>query len=114
MIPSQRFEDASGKCWGIFNLQSSNEPKLKILKYHLKLFILQPRNVLEIKKIIKTGYAHHIERLMIIGNFMLLCEFDPDEVYRWFMELFIDSYDLYILEWFNHNNIAFAIFHHLS
>ena len=46
-----------------------------------------------IKKIIKTGYAHHIERLMIIGNFMLLCEFDPDEVYRWFMELFIDSYD---------------------
>ena len=30
---------------------------------------------------------------MVIGNFMLLCEFDPDEVYRWFMELFIDSYD---------------------
>ena len=24
---------------------------------------------------------------------MLLCEFDPDEVHRWFMELFIDSYD---------------------
>ena len=46
-----------------------------------------------IKKILKTGYAHHIERLMIMGNFMLLCEFDPDEVYRWFMELFIDSYD---------------------
>ncbi len=30
---------------------------------------------------------------MILGNFMLLCEFDPDEVYIWFMELFIDSYD---------------------
>jgi len=30
---------------------------------------------------------------MVFGNFMLLCEFDPDEVYRWFMELFIDSYD---------------------
>ena len=30
---------------------------------------------------------------MILGNFMLLCEFDPDEVYRWFMEMFIDSYD---------------------
>ena len=28
---------------------------------------------------------------MIIGNFMLLCEFDPDDVYKWFMELFIDS-----------------------
>ena len=46
-----------------------------------------------IRKILKTGYAHHIERLMILGNFMLLCEFDPDEVYRWFMEMFIDSYD---------------------
>ena len=46
-----------------------------------------------IHKINKSGYANHIERLMIVGNFMLLCEFDPDEVYRWFMELFIDSYD---------------------
>jgi deoxyribodipyrimidine photolyase-related protein len=46
-----------------------------------------------IKKVISTGYCHHIERLMILGNFMLLCEFDPDEVYKWFMELFIDSYD---------------------
>ena len=46
-----------------------------------------------IKKVIATGYCHHIERLMVLGNFMLLCEFDPDEVYKWFMELFIDSYD---------------------
>ena len=46
-----------------------------------------------IKKVLKTGYAHHIERLMVLGNFMTLCEFDPDEVYQWFMELFIDAYD---------------------
>lgn len=46
-----------------------------------------------IKKVLDTGYCHHIERLMVLGNFMLLCEFDPDEVYRWFMELFIDAYD---------------------
>ena len=46
-----------------------------------------------IKKVLQTGYCHHIERLMVLGNFMVLCEFDPDEVYRWFMELFIDSYD---------------------
>ena len=46
-----------------------------------------------IKKVLQTGYCHHIERLMILGNFMMLCEFDPDEVYRWFMELFIDAYD---------------------
>jgi deoxyribodipyrimidine photolyase-related protein len=46
-----------------------------------------------IQKILQTGYCHHIERLMVVGNFMLLCEFSPDEVYRWFMELFIDAYD---------------------
>lgn len=46
-----------------------------------------------IKKVLQTGYSHHIERLMVMGNFMLLCEFDPDEVYRWFMEMYIDAYD---------------------
>lgn len=46
-----------------------------------------------IQKLLKTGYNHHIERLMVLGNFMLLCEFDPDEVYRWFMEMYIDAYD---------------------
>jgi deoxyribodipyrimidine photolyase-related protein len=46
-----------------------------------------------IKRINQSGYAHHIERLMVLGNFMLLCEFDPDEVYRWFMEMFVDAYD---------------------
>ena len=30
---------------------------------------------------------------MIMGNFMMLCEFDPDEVYRWFMEMYVDAYD---------------------
>lgn len=46
-----------------------------------------------IRKVLKTSYTNHIERLMVMGNFMLLCEFDPDQVYRWFMELFIDAYD---------------------
>lgn len=46
-----------------------------------------------IKKIIKTGYAHHIERLMILGNFMLITETNPYDCYKWFMEFFIDAYD---------------------
>jgi deoxyribodipyrimidine photolyase-related protein len=46
-----------------------------------------------IRKVLNTGYAHHIERLMVLGNFFLLCEFDPEDVYRWFMALFIDAYD---------------------
>lgn len=46
-----------------------------------------------IRRVLRTGYCHHIERLMILGNFLLLCEVSPDSVYRWFMELFVDAYD---------------------
>lgn len=45
-----------------------------------------------IKKVLKYAYAHHIERLMYLGNFMLLNEFNPKQVYDWFMTLFIDAY----------------------
>ncbi|MFT6863013.1 MAG: deoxyribodipyrimidine photolyase-related protein [Akkermansiaceae bacterium] len=46
-----------------------------------------------IHALLEDGYTHHIERLMVLGNFMLLCRIHPDAVYRWFMELFIDAYD---------------------
>ncbi len=46
-----------------------------------------------IQQVLRTGYCHHIERLMILGNFLMLCEVHPDEVYQWFMELFVDAYD---------------------
>ncbi|MCB0360220.1 MAG: hypothetical protein KDD44_11310, partial [Bdellovibrionales bacterium] len=46
-----------------------------------------------IHQVLRSGYCHHIERLMVLGNFMMLCEIHPDHVYRWFMELFIDAYD---------------------
>ena len=42
---------------------------------------------------LETGYCHHIERLMLLGNVMLLCGFHPNRVYLWFMELFVDAYD---------------------
>ncbi len=46
-----------------------------------------------IEKVLKNAYSHHIERLMVVGNFMMLSEIDPDEAYRWFMEMYIDAYD---------------------
>ncbi|WP_084397542.1 cryptochrome/photolyase family protein [Henriciella aquimarina] len=46
-----------------------------------------------IKRILKTGYCHHIERLMVLGGFMFLCEVHPGDTYFWFMEMFADSYD---------------------
>ena len=46
-----------------------------------------------IKRVLETGYCHHIERLMVLGGFMFLCEFEPDDIYRWFMTMFVDAYD---------------------
>ncbi len=46
-----------------------------------------------IQRVLDRSYCHHIERLMVLGNFMLLCRIHPDDVYRWFMEMFIDAYD---------------------
>ena len=46
-----------------------------------------------VRKLLRTGYNHHIERLMVLGNFMLLNEYHPNAVYQWFMEMYIDAYD---------------------
>lgn len=46
-----------------------------------------------IQKALDTAYNHHIERLMILSNFMLLSDIRPDDVYQWFMEMYIDAYD---------------------
>jgi len=46
-----------------------------------------------IRSVLETAYCHHIERLMVLGNFLLLCDVAPGAVYRWFMELFVDAYD---------------------
>jgi deoxyribodipyrimidine photolyase-related protein len=44
-------------------------------------------------KITKYSYAHHIERLMYLGNFLLLCQINPNQVYKLFMEWTIDAYE---------------------
>jgi deoxyribodipyrimidine photolyase-related protein len=46
-----------------------------------------------IKNALKHGWSHHIERLMILSNIMNLCELKPKIVYKWFMEMFVDSSD---------------------
>jgi deoxyribodipyrimidine photolyase-related protein len=46
-----------------------------------------------IRRVNEWGYCHHIERLMVLSNLMLLCEVHPREVHRWFMEMFVDSAD---------------------
>ena len=85
---------------GIYEVRGTEERTTNFWKFKKKIpasFYTGTTGILPIditiKKVLQTGYCHHIERLMVLGNFMMLCEFDPDEVYRWFMELFIDSYD---------------------
>jgi len=46
-----------------------------------------------IKKLSYTGYNHHIERLMILGNIFLLLEIKPNDVYEFYMANYIDAYD---------------------
>ena len=46
-----------------------------------------------IKNALTHGWSHHIERLMILSNIMNLCEIKPVYVYKWFMEMFVDSSD---------------------
>lgn len=37
------------------------------------------------------AYAHHIQRLMIIGNYALLTQIDPDKVDEWYLGVYIDA-----------------------
>lgn len=46
-----------------------------------------------INNIVKYAYSHHIERLMYLGNILLMLMVNPKEVHRIFMEWTIDSYD---------------------
>ena len=46
-----------------------------------------------LERVLDTGYAHHIERLMVFGNALCLLRAEPDAAYEWFMEMFIDAYD---------------------
>jgi deoxyribodipyrimidine photolyase-related protein len=39
------------------------------------------------------AYAHHIQRLMVTGNFALLAGLDPDAVNEWYMVVYADAYE---------------------
>jgi deoxyribodipyrimidine photolyase-related protein len=40
-----------------------------------------------------NAYAHHIQRLMVTGNFALLAGIDPKQVHQWYLEVYADAYE---------------------
>jgi deoxyribodipyrimidine photolyase-related protein len=47
-----------------------------------------------------NAYAHHIQRLMVLGNFALIAGVDPRQISDWFLVVYADAY-----EWVEHANV---------
>ena len=46
-----------------------------------------------ISQSLENAYAHHIQRLMVIGNFALLAGIDPKAVHHWYLGVYIDAFE---------------------
>ena len=42
---------------------------------------------------LEHAHAHHIQRLMVIGNFALLAGLDPGQVHRWYLGIYVDAFE---------------------
>lgn len=63
--------------WWTLDAKAAPEPPLQDVLERLRIY----------------GYNHHIERLMVLGNYMLLAGYQPRQVYDWFMTMYVDSYE---------------------
>lgn len=87
--------------YAVYILEGSGLKKMNYLKHKNKINEkmmwdgktgIKPIDFI-MSKINNYSYAHHIERLMYLGNFMLLCQINPTQVYKLFMEWTIDAYE---------------------
>ena len=46
-----------------------------------------------IRQALALGWLHHIQRLMVVGNFFLIAGIEPQAALRWFLEMTVDAYD---------------------
>lgn len=81
-LPSLNFFNANGNLPSIFyyDLQDTSLDEIPVVKdYVISAW--------------ETGYCHHIIRLEVIGNYMLLCGIEPGQVYKWFLDFSLDAYE---------------------
>ena len=86
---------------GIYWKEMPNYAQMNALENHNKLpdFFWTGKTKMNcmshaINQSLDEAYAHHIQRLMIIGNFTLLTQVHPDEVDAWYLGVYIDA-----IEW---------------
>ena len=86
---------------GIYWKEMPQYAKMNVLKNNNKLpeFFWTGKTKMNclshsINQSLDEAYAHHIQRLMVIGNFTLLTQINPDEVDKWFLGVYIDA-----IEW---------------
>ena len=49
-----------------------------------------------LKNVNLNAYSHHIERLMGIGNYLILIGVSPKEIFLWFQTMYIDAYHVFM------------------
>ena len=85
---------------GIYQRFSQKQDKANYFQHHRKMKPcwwtgetgLVPLDM-AIKKALRFGWTHHIERLMVLSNCMNLCEIEPRQCHDWFMSMYVDSSD---------------------
>ena len=85
---------------GIYFLEGPEYTKRNVLKHRRNLPALYWGGETKMHCLSKAveqtrdeAYAHHIQRLMVTGNFALLAGIDPEQLHEWYLEVYADAFE---------------------